>query len=227
MREKRRNASLARQAARAEGAVYVAPEITHGLTGFREHGCRCAICKSADKEYKRAANSVIALVPVSADIARGIGAGRRVQALCWLGWSLAEQARRAGLPLAFLSQVAECRPISEQAIQIIALLYRRLSETPAIGVDASQARQEAIERGWVGPLGWDGSDIDDPAAFPITVPQGGPKLLVAWYRTYQLLDGLGLTRREIASVLRSSPNSVRTRRDRARRHPLIRQAAVA
>lgn len=57
----RQAARLRRDAARAEGREYVAAGITHGLSGYQAHACRCLVCKVANAQasakYRRKAAS--------------------------------------------------------------------------------------------------------------------------------------------------------------------------
>jgi predicted nucleic acid-binding protein len=92
-----------------------------------------------------------------------VGATRRVQALCWMGWSLQAQADRIGMYMQQVWQVAHGKQsaVTTTTDATFRALFEQLSATRGPSVRAHNA---AVRSGWVPPLAWD--DIDDPAGVP-------------------------------------------------------------
>ncbi|BEL07855.1 hypothetical protein Q0Z83_060460 [Actinoplanes sichuanensis] len=149
----------------------------------------------------------------------GFGTARRIQALCRLGWSLAEQAHITGRTVAEFETLVRAEPVPTRVAYLIARLYDRLATSGWRRSPAAEAtRVWAAEQGWAPPMEWTTETIDDPAALPASTPGSGPQRLAAWLVNYRLLEAQGLTRRQIADKLGTRPELIRHRLRRARQH---------
>ena len=105
--------------------------------------------------------------PIPRGFIDATGTRRRLQALAVLGYTLADIAQRVGVAQSSLYQTLEgpwVRVRTPVATKV-ARVYRQLSARPALpSRHAAQARNQAMERGWHGPMAWE--DIDDPACQP-------------------------------------------------------------
>lgn len=97
----------------------------------------------------------------------GTGTYRRLEALQWLGWPLAEIARRLGLkPNTLTTLRSRGEPVSYRVAQAMAALYEELSGRPG---PSRMTATKARKRGYAPPLAWDDDTIDDPSARPCGV----------------------------------------------------------
>lgn len=101
------------------------------------------------------------------------GSRRRLQALAVLGWPLGATADRTGLSRDTLSDIrnGNLTQVRSATAYTLAVAYRRMVVVPPTAAQmslVSQARVQATRRGWVGPMAWDSSTIDDPAAGPVS-----------------------------------------------------------
>lgn len=144
---------------------------------------------------KARAATVAALLSVTVDLAdsavvHSVGASRRLQALCAVGWSVNQIASRSGLDRQALDAALAGRRILARTVRAIAAIYDELwDQTPPQGnqrerISVSRTLRRAAEAGWVVPLAWD--DIDDPREVP-----GGTDTTSA---TFDLDDWLHLVR---------------------------------
>ena len=157
----------------------------------------------------------------------GTGTRRRVQALVALGWSQSQLAERLGKTATNFSRTCTAdTPVRVETARAVAALYDRLWDTrpPETGhrekIAASRARRYAAQRGWVPPLAWDGTDIDDPAAHPNAT--GYHPERVAAVMAGALVDGdldlaLALTRVDRLECLRRGRAAGWTTRETAQR----------
>jgi transposase len=158
----------------------------------------------------------------------GFGTARRIQALCRLGWSLAEQAHITGRTIAEFEVLILAEPVPTRVAYLIDALYQRLSTSGwRRSASAERIRAEAARRGWAPPLEWAADTIDDPAAVPASTPGSGPERLRAWLVNYQTLDAQGLSRKEIAFKLRTTPELIKDRLRRARHNGFLPQVSPA
>lgn len=215
MRTKRAEAGQRSRAAKSEGQLYVADGIAHGITGYRDHSCRCAVCRRARKgaDFR----SIPPKLTTSIPLVEGFGAARRVQALYRWGWPFAAQAEKAGLSVDELIALTEPVLISGRIARLIERLYDQLAMAIPPSTSASeQARADGSARGWALPLEWDDDEIDNPGAIPATVPGGGPVALKAWLVNYQVLAARGLPRRQIAEAMNTTSKAIKEKLVRAR-----------
>lgn len=93
------------------------------------------------------------------------GTIRRVRALVAFGYPIAQLAPRFGLYLTALGRISrgELQQVRATTAERIAREYRTLSRVPG---NSNRARNDARRHGWHGPLAWDETTIDDPAAQP-------------------------------------------------------------
>jgi len=92
-----------------------------------------------------------------------IGARRRVRALAAIGWPSAYVAAQLGISKAALLSTIKRERISARTAVAIDEVFRRLQMTQG---PSEAARRKARFYGWVPPLAWDESTIDDPDAEP-------------------------------------------------------------
>lgn len=129
----------------------------------------------------RTAEKLLAVQPSLADfgdaaLIDATGTRRRAQALAALGWSISEQARRIGRRVKDYSPMLARDRVSARLARLVCALYDDLSMTPApAGYSATRARRMAAQRGWLPPLAWEDSALDDPAAEPEQLEATAPQ----------------------------------------------------
>lgn len=143
-----------------------------------------------------------------------VGATRRLQALCALGWPTAQLADRLGMASA-RSHVCELargehERVLQRTAQNIAALYDRLGMSPG---PSERVRCDAQRKGWAPPLAWDDDHLDDPAAQPQGVGQQRRLSFPERYRELRALGysnedeiawRLGISRRSLNRMLTPS-----------------------
>lgn len=145
--------------------------------------------------------------PIPRGMVDATGTRRRLQALMVLGHTLPEIARQVGVGVSSLQQTADGRwnGIKTPTAARVARVYRQLSARPAPATRwAEQARNQAMERGWHGPMAWD--DIDNPACVPERCEPGAPGHVHA--DDVAELAGRGLDDHEIGRRLGVSSRTV-------------------
>lgn len=117
----------------------------------------------------RIANRILS-VPVGPppDDARFIdatGSSRRIQALIAFGYPATSLTQPLQLAETAIGRIARMdRPqVCTTTAEIIAITYKRLSRVPG---PCNRTRIMAARKGWLGPLAWDATTIDDPTALP-------------------------------------------------------------
>lgn len=97
-----------------------------------------------------------------------VGARRRLQALSYLGYTLADQS--AALNICFTTlhaivtgRTSQVKVTTDNAVRD---LYRRWRMTPGPSVSATRT---AIRNGYCSQFAWDDESIDDPAALPVGI----------------------------------------------------------
>lgn len=114
--------------------------------------------------------------PIPRRLVDATGTRRRLQALMALGHTLPEIAKELGVGVSSLQQTVDGRwaMIRSGTAAKVAQVYRRLSlVTAPPSRFAEQARNQAMARGWHGPMAWD--DIDDPACVPDPTEPSAPR----------------------------------------------------
>ncbi|MFD4257765.1 hypothetical protein ACFWR9_09035 [Streptomyces sp. NPDC058534] len=107
------------------------------------------------------------VAPIPRGMVDATGSRRRLQALMALGHTVPDIARQVGVGESSLQQTVDGRwsRIKSVTATKVARVYRQLSITPAPESRfAEQARNDAMAKGWYGPMAW--ADIDDPACVP-------------------------------------------------------------
>lgn len=173
--------------------------------------------------------------PADGQLVDGTGTARRIQALCAIGWSLTQQAKRIGWNVGNFAPLVNVRPVRGATARKVTAMYDQLSMTkPPASRSSSRACRFALERGWFPPLAWDDEQIDDPAAVPSLLPPapvsdpavdemavqhvmaGHPVPLPADLRdeVIRRLSAAGQSAAEIAPVVRTTRNTVHAHRTR-------------
>ena len=98
-----------------------------------------------------------------------VGSRRRVQALAVGGWSRQHLAARMGVTLQALSSMIRRDRLVARNVRTIRTMYDELSMRSG---PTARTRREAAAAGWLSPLAWDDTTIDDPAAAPMGVATG-------------------------------------------------------
>lgn len=103
--------------------------------------------------------------PSGHDMVAAVGAARRLQALTALGHATSKIAAELGVDVQSVRRWRRQKfPfVIASRHHSIADLYDRLSTVPGT---CDRARAAAARAGWVPPLAWDDTTIDDPAATP-------------------------------------------------------------
>jgi hypothetical protein len=116
-----------------------------------------------------------------------VGTTRRLQALCALGWSSAESARRLGIRAQHTNLIVNGyqRAVLARTARNTATLYDELA---MVRGPSEYARRIAARKGWWPPLAWDDDRIDDPAAIPTGV---GRDRRLTFVEAYSELRTLG------------------------------------
>lgn len=103
------------------------------------------------------------------------GTARRLQALLAMGWTRGHLANQLGVHRATVGNLAAGRTQPHRrTADAMARTYDSLwqADPATLGIKpwvVAKYRREAIERGWVGPLGWDDEDLDRPDARPVQI----------------------------------------------------------
>lgn len=145
--------------------------------------------------------------PIPRGLIDATGTRRRLQALMVLGHTTAAVARRISVPEVSLQQVIEGRwaTIKIATAAKVTHAYRDLSLRPAPPSRfAEQACNQAMVRGWYGPMAW--ADIDDPACVPDPNEPAAPASVHP--RDVAELAAQGLDDAAIGRRLRVSPRTV-------------------
>lgn len=123
--------------------------------------------------------SIRADVTTDSPFASTLGAQRRAQALAYLGWSFAEQARRIGISTdVYENAVTRKYPTwRAESARAQEALYDRLAwAPPPTGWLADRCRKRARINGWASPPMWEddqGDWLDDPDRGPTGARQYG------------------------------------------------------
>lgn len=94
------------------------------------------------------------------------GTVRRLQALGSIGHAQTDLAARLGVQPDHLGRIRRTGRVSAGLARAVRALYNELWTVHPTGNTADRARIAARRFGWVSPLAWDDSTIDDPDAVP-------------------------------------------------------------
>ncbi|MCX5407465.1 hypothetical protein OHA37_26830 [Streptomyces sp. NBC_00335] len=129
-----------------------------------------ALVTGAHKTISRDTERRILSIPVQPPIEAprdvdAAGTARRIRALIFMGHNGTAIAARVGLHRDALNRIArgELPSVRASTAEQVAVVYRQLSRVPGTSI---RARNLATANGWSGPLAWDETTIDDPAALP-------------------------------------------------------------
>jgi lambda repressor-like predicted transcriptional regulator len=145
--------------------------------------------------------------PIPRGLTDATGTRRRLQALMVLGHTLPAIAQRVGAGVSSLQQTVDGRwtHVRSGTAAKVARVYRQMSTAPAPQSRfAEQARNDAMARGWHGPMAW--ADIDDPACVPDPDAPTAPRHVHA--DDVAELAARGLDDEEIGRRLGVSPRTV-------------------
>jgi transcriptional regulator with XRE-family HTH domain/transposase-like protein len=136
----------------------------HGTyTAYARHSCRCPSAREDWRLYNKRRREGRA----PERVVDATGTRRRLQALATQGWSQLRLATELGCANSqSVGRIlrGDASRVNSRTRDAIAALYDRLAMTPG---PSDRARDYARHAGWVPPLDWDDSHLDDPAATPI------------------------------------------------------------
>lgn len=144
--------------------------VHHTMSAYRQK-CKSPRAREETRLYRKRRNEGRAEVR----LVDSIGTGRRLQALCAIGYTCTDLAVRLGMPATHKSRVARLATaghphILPRTADAVAKLYNELWDKPG---PSQINRVRAPRKGWVPPQAWDDETIDDPDATPQGV--GAPK----------------------------------------------------
>jgi hypothetical protein len=145
--------------------------------------------------------------PIPRGLVDATGTRRRLQALMALGYTLPDIAGRVDVGVSSLQQTTNGRwtSIRSTTATKVERVYRQLSILPAPQSRfAEQARNQALNQGWYGPMAW--ADIDNPRCVPEPCEPPAPGHVHADDVTE--LAGRGFDDAEIGRRLGVSPRTV-------------------
>ena len=114
-----------------------------------------------------------------------MGTRRRIQALCWVGWTVQAQAAHMGVDRQSLDRALRGDPVLRVTADTVAAAFEQMVLTPPptpttrhqVWVTATRRRARA--QGWAPPGAWDDNTIDDPHAVadygPAVPSRPGPR----------------------------------------------------
>ncbi|MFT4225322.1 hypothetical protein [Micropruina sp.] len=101
-----------------------------------------------------------------------IGTRRRLEALCAIGWSLAEISRHAGMSDSWAAMILRSIRTTPDVAAKIRAIYDQLwnqqppTDTWGDRINRGRAKARAARRGYAPPLAWDDDTIDEAHAQP-------------------------------------------------------------
>lgn len=141
------------------------------LTGLAEIHLRTIASGEVERVQERTQTAILALEPGNVSEGAFIdatGTKRRLQALCYVGWTWVAIADELGIFAANVSRLIHHDKVTKRFAGQVAAMYDRVWDQtpPATEVGRKRARNRAKKAGWVGPLDWDDDTIDNPDALP-------------------------------------------------------------
>lgn len=129
-----------------------------------------------------------------------LGSARRLQALHAMGFTRKFLGEHCSLDYRTLDVIAHERQthVLASTASIIRDLFDRFHMTdpnaPMLQTkEAKLRRTRAAKKGWLPPLAWDESDMDDPNAKPLNASRGKGRPHGEWVEDYLELKRLGIT----------------------------------
>ena len=122
---------------------------------------------TADRLFALTPHNVAAGARVSS-----VGTRRRIQALCWVGWTVQAQADHMGVDRQGLDRALRGKHVLRTTADTVAAMFEQMVLTPPPADTSrhqawvSAARRRARAHGWAPPGAWDEDTIDDPHALP-------------------------------------------------------------
>lgn len=209
---------------------FVCPEDhRHGeSTTCYKHGCRCADCRAAHRDYQywRANMHRRGRLDLIDSVVDARGVHRRLQALATLGWSFKDVADRLGIQKAAVRHYLNRDRVLFSVHGRVERVYDELADTlpPAntkgqrISVSRTIAR--AKRNGWARPIDWDDIDLDEapPVGEEVLVDELAVQLAVAGHQVKLStqerhlavieLNGRRYNDQEIAEMLRVDARTI-------------------
>ena len=166
-------------------------------------GCRCPEARNATRlYYKRRREGRQGAILVDAT-----GTHRRLQALCAMGYSMAELSRMLGRSERYLAVILDHKVINPKSAALVAALYDAHSHIPG---PSNRAKLRALKKGWKPPLAWD--NIDDPSEGTEKPPAAGSLKGIDMLKRVQACQELknkGMARKDIAREMGLTESQVR------------------
>ena len=182
----------------------------HGDRTAARYGCRCPEARRARRLYEAARTAGRPWLVVDQPV-EATGARRRIRALYAMGWTERELAGRLGYRGRTICWMHRRQRI---AASMAAAVRELADELGMVAGPSWQLRARAASWGWVTMLAWEGVDIDDPNAQPLTAEPDGASAEVDEVAVERAVAGAppaGLTRaerRRAVAVLRRQGTTV-------------------
>lgn len=182
------------------------PDGEHGTrTSYYRYvqACRCPDAREAVRIYRKRLRYGVADARRKMPV---IGAQRRLQALHAIGWRIPDFVERGIGERAHVAEILAGKRtvLLRETHEKIARMFDELQHTAG---PSERVRRLARRRGLVDPAGWDGIDIDDPAAVPDVVTPTRSRAIDL--DRVEELRGWGLDLEFIARELGVKPVSIR------------------
>lgn len=131
---------------------------------------RASLRRLADGDVRRIHRTTEAAVLAVRNITptSTIGTRRRLQALCAIGWSLAEISRHAGMSDSWAAMTLRSTRITPDVAAKVRAIYDQLWDQPppvdtwGDRINRGRARARAARHGWLPPMAWSDETLDNP-----------------------------------------------------------------
>jgi hypothetical protein len=165
----------------------------HGeYLAYKRDLCRCDECRAADATKRRAnyrARAERAWAGNPEPYVPAIGITRRLQALCYIGWTSAMLEPLTGIGRDTLAKLrcGDRANVVPGKVAPIVRVYDALWDKPVLTEGGRKAAGHARYRGYLPPLAWDDETIDDPGAHPAVTFEASTEL--DWVLVERLMEG--------------------------------------
>lgn len=136
---------------------------THGtIRAYIADKCGCPPCRKAwSRRIKLYRHHVASGTPLTVS---PVGVARRLQALAACGWSAVDIARLLDTDKQIVAKwrAGQTHYVMPATARKIAAVYDQVWDQPPPGRYSVKIRNVATRHGWLPPLAWDDSRIDDP-----------------------------------------------------------------